>query len=402
MTNSNLVNKALVYIRNHFSDENIDLNTIAKNSGFSVFYFDKLFLENTGMTVMDYTRKLRMLNAALLLRKTDRPITAIALECGYETGESFSKAFKRYFNLIPTEYRRQFNRKVSWFDLKTGAPDIRLTKYNLPLRQIPLYYAITYIKSKNLIENALNAETFQIIPTTVYTLSDEKEPEDFVCLCEYRPEEFAFFIVADSALKYANYIRMLYKLPGVNFELMYDRDITEITDFEKGLKYESSYYLNYVYNSEAPAEYMLPVNTEACLLTSVHIQAAEKYSKIYQPKLSEMQDDRLGSVLKLKYEKNYTGDDFAGTILNGALIAWTRLTPVEGTDFVDVVYIETAEPYRRKGYGNLLLRFCVNHILSKNKTPYYSGIESDNTASLKNCVKSGFSYAGKRWFLKVI
>ena len=70
-----------------------------------------LYLQNgfrvmTGFTVWEYVRNRRLCLAALELSKSDRRIIDIALDCGYETPESFAKAFTRFHGATPSEVRR--------------------------------------------------------------------------------------------------------------------------------------------------------------------------------------------------------------------------------------------------------------------------------------------------------
>ena len=55
---------------------------------------------------MEYVRFSRMKKATHLLRTTDREVLDIALECGYEAHESFSRAFKKQYGVSPREYKK--------------------------------------------------------------------------------------------------------------------------------------------------------------------------------------------------------------------------------------------------------------------------------------------------------
>ena len=110
MENSELITKALNYItKNKKSDITID--DVATHAGFSTDYFNRIFFAHTGFNIMEYVRFSRLKKAAILLRGTNDDILDIALDCGYEAHESFSRAFKNQYGVSPSEYRKK-NEKV--------------------------------------------------------------------------------------------------------------------------------------------------------------------------------------------------------------------------------------------------------------------------------------------------
>lgn len=108
MENSELITKALSYIKNEYNQSEISIADVASHAGFSTDYFNRIFFMHTGFNVMEYVRFRRLKNAARLLRTSGADILNIALECGYETHESFSRAFKKQYGLSPAEYRKKY------------------------------------------------------------------------------------------------------------------------------------------------------------------------------------------------------------------------------------------------------------------------------------------------------
>ena len=106
MENSELITKALWYIRAQTGNSELTIEEIAEHAGFSTDYFNRIFFAHTGFNVMEYLRFCRLKNAARLLRTTDENVLDIALRNGYETHESFTRAFKNN-----TEFRRRSIRK---------------------------------------------------------------------------------------------------------------------------------------------------------------------------------------------------------------------------------------------------------------------------------------------------
>lgn len=97
MENSERITKALAYIRSQNQNSEISIEDVADHAGFSTNYFNRIFLAHTGFNVMEHVRFTRMKKAARLLRTTDRDVLAIALDCGYEAHEGFTRACKKQY-----------------------------------------------------------------------------------------------------------------------------------------------------------------------------------------------------------------------------------------------------------------------------------------------------------------
>ncbi len=105
MENTELITKAVSYIKNAASESDISPEDIADHAGFSIDYFNRMFLSHTGFTLMEYVRFVRLHKAAMKLRMTSDSILDIALTCGYESHETFCRAFKKQYDKTPSEYR---------------------------------------------------------------------------------------------------------------------------------------------------------------------------------------------------------------------------------------------------------------------------------------------------------
>jgi AraC-like DNA-binding protein len=68
--------------------------------------FKQLF----GQTIFDFTQNLRMDEAKRLLESTDRSITEVAFDVGYEYSSNFTTAFKRRFGITPSVAREAFRK----------------------------------------------------------------------------------------------------------------------------------------------------------------------------------------------------------------------------------------------------------------------------------------------------
>ncbi len=112
MENRELIKRAVNYAKAHAGDEDITVQAVADHAGFSMDYFNRLFLSHTGFTVMAYVSYRRLKNAVQLLRTTDKSVLDIALEVGYTSHEGFTKAFKKEYGVTPSEYRQRHKEKI--------------------------------------------------------------------------------------------------------------------------------------------------------------------------------------------------------------------------------------------------------------------------------------------------
>jgi AraC family transcriptional regulator len=97
---------ALAYAASHF-DEDISLDQLARQVRFSPFHLHRLFAETMGETPKQLTMRLRLSRAAVMLLISKDSVLDIALSCGFQSHEVFSRAFRRRFGMTPSDYRQQ-------------------------------------------------------------------------------------------------------------------------------------------------------------------------------------------------------------------------------------------------------------------------------------------------------
>lgn len=99
------IQRSLDYTEAHLT-EKIDYEAVAKQACSSAFHFQRMFSMLCGFSLGDYIRMRRLALAAEDLIRTGDKIIDIALRYGYDTPESFSRAFLRFHGITPTEARR--------------------------------------------------------------------------------------------------------------------------------------------------------------------------------------------------------------------------------------------------------------------------------------------------------
>ncbi len=98
------ISRAIDYIENNLTND-LKIEDIASYSYISSFYFQKGFSIICGYGVGEYIKNRRLSMAGKEVMNTDKKIIDIAMEYGYDSQDSFTKAFKRFHGFTPTEVR---------------------------------------------------------------------------------------------------------------------------------------------------------------------------------------------------------------------------------------------------------------------------------------------------------
>lgn len=98
------VQKVLVYIQQHLG-EAPGLDELARIACFSPFHFHRIFRGMVGESVNQHVRRLRLERAAMVLKSSERSIIDVAFDAGYQTHESFTRAFRGAFACSPSGFR---------------------------------------------------------------------------------------------------------------------------------------------------------------------------------------------------------------------------------------------------------------------------------------------------------
>ena len=99
------IQKALRYIEENLTGE-LEVGEIAKRAYISPFYFQRIFAALCGISLGEYIRNRRLTLAAQELTATEAKVIDIAAKYGYDSPDSFNRAFQRFHGVTPSAARK--------------------------------------------------------------------------------------------------------------------------------------------------------------------------------------------------------------------------------------------------------------------------------------------------------
>lgn len=105
MKNPNAIDGSIDFIESRLT-EAINIGELAQQAFFSKTHYQRLFRAIVGEPVMEYVKNRRLQLACRDVRAGNIGILDIALKYGYDSHEGFTRAFKAYFGVTPSEYRK--------------------------------------------------------------------------------------------------------------------------------------------------------------------------------------------------------------------------------------------------------------------------------------------------------
>lgn len=100
-----LAEKAMQYIKEHFNESDLSVDTLCSHLNVSSAYFSTIFKRETGMSYIMYLTKIRMERALHLLNTTEDKTYIISEKVGYMEPNYFSYVFKKEYGISPSKYR---------------------------------------------------------------------------------------------------------------------------------------------------------------------------------------------------------------------------------------------------------------------------------------------------------
>lgn len=112
MNNLQLIEKALYYIDEHLCEE-LTYERLAQMFGYSSFHFHKIFSSVTELSITEYIRKRRLTMAHKMLCETTETVTDICYKVGFNSIQTFNRAFKDTFGMQPLT-AREWQAKITY------------------------------------------------------------------------------------------------------------------------------------------------------------------------------------------------------------------------------------------------------------------------------------------------
>lgn len=173
---------AIDYIEEHLTGD-VDNNELAKRACMSSFYFQRIFKALFGYTVGEYIRFRRLTLAGSELAENDVKVIDVAMKYGYETPESFSRAFKEFHGISPSKVNscsklKMFSRFSVIITLRGGSMD------NYRIVKKDEFYVLGKIE-KQTVDDEINKNTIpafwercwqdSTVETLIKNMADEKD-----------------------------------------------------------------------------------------------------------------------------------------------------------------------------------------------------------------------------------
>ena len=219
MENKNLIDKAIEFIQKN-SKDNLSLQSIADNAGFSLTYFDAIFRQHTGYSPVEYSRIYKLTRSALELRRTQKTVLDIALDFGYASPESFTRAFKNFYSMTPSEYREKYSGEaVTWHDLsgKIAISHFRRSFPELNVSDIDL--ALDFCFTHNPLKYAEDIVGMTVAESEILTLGNPESLEHFVYVSDYNSVEPAVMLICENEEDALPYLKLFAKLANPRFSI---------------------------------------------------------------------------------------------------------------------------------------------------------------------------------------
>lgn len=110
------IQSALNYIEDHITEE-LDYTDIASQAACSSYYFQRIFGILCGIPLGEYIRNRRLALAGSELNATDAKVIDVSLKYGYESPESFTRAFSKFHGITPSEAKKDGSKLKSYSPL---------------------------------------------------------------------------------------------------------------------------------------------------------------------------------------------------------------------------------------------------------------------------------------------
>lgn len=142
------INQVIDYIEKNL-DKNLSLEELSSVALFSKYHFHRIFKSLIGESVKEYTKRLRLEKSLILLKNfQDYSITDVGLEVGFSSVANFSAAFKNYYGITPSIFKKDKDISLVKKPLPNGK--IRVDRHvkdnekygKISIKKLPDYHVI--------------------------------------------------------------------------------------------------------------------------------------------------------------------------------------------------------------------------------------------------------------------
>ena len=388
MENSELITKAIQYINKEKKNSDISIEDVAANAGFSTDYFNRLFLAHTGFNVMEYVLFTRLKSAALDLRMSEKSILEIALDCGYTSHESFSRAFKKQYGITPSEYRKKYEKAECWYgDFHNDTVAARLTHEFKQLKVADPDEIREYLLEKDALKWGYMAVTTKVNGGAGLYIGDDFR-RGFVWFYEIGDKIWGDIISEDFAL-ISEYLK-LFSDDRFEMCLFSSDDVDAVTSalLEYGIKINELNYFDECVYTGAPYELTAP---EGITMRELRYDDLEMISAYFIEKGSV--SPKIDYYKRELYKRDILKSDEMTELLFGIFsedrligMSYGGLQYANGFVLNNCIYTDFADKaFKDEALYRYAFKFVTNAILEKGVLPF----DDFQTACLKPENKCG-------------
>ena len=377
MENKNLIDKAIGFIQKNPKD-NLSLQSIADNAGFSLTYFDAIFRQHTGYSPVEYSRIYKLTRSALELRRTQKTVLDIALDFGYASPESFTRAFKSFYSITPSEYREKYSGEaVTWHDLsgKIAISHFRRSFPELKVSDIDL--ALDFCFTHNPLKYAEDIVGMTVAESEILTLGNPENLEHFIYVSDYNSVEPAVMLICENEEDALPYLKLFAKLANPRFSIR--RSVyTECEAFDAevaklGLTCRYGYDMIYPNDSISVPEYDG---------LSIRLLTAEDMPQVKAFKQNGGCAECHVRAIQVHFEgKGNAGMKPMGVFENGELIclAMPTLDPIRELRKYDIGAIFTLDIASKEKVVDLMWKYAIDYCLKDNAAIGNANADEDDS-----------------------
>ncbi len=377
MEYKNLIDKAIGFIQKNPKD-NLSLQSIADNAGFSLTYFDAIFRQHTGYSPVEYSRIYKLTRSALELRRTSKTILDIALDFGYASPESFTRAFKNFYSITPSEYREKYSGEaVTWHDM-SGKIAISHFRRSFPeLKSSDIELALDFCFTHHPLKYAEDIVGITVAETEIFTLGNPEELEHFVYVSDYDSIEPAIMLICENEEVALSYLKLFARFPNPKFSIrrsvdaeweMFDSEVAKL-----GLTCSCGYDMIYANDTVVVPEYEEMTVRLLCADDMPMIKAFKQGGGCAECHVRAIQIHFDG--------KGNTGMKPMGVFENSELVclAMPTLEKIRELKKYDIGAILTVDTASKEKAVDLIWKYAIDTCLKDNATVGNSNAKEDDS-----------------------